>query len=66
MADGIGDRLARGEKSASFPAGGGNVSQQRWDEIFGNWEPDEPVGQTSEEIKAERESHFARREQNIR
>lgn len=34
-----GDRLARGAKSAQFPASDGKVSQKRWDEIFGKKEP---------------------------
>jgi hypothetical protein len=31
---GYGDRLASGQKSASFSAGGSNLSQKQWDCIF--------------------------------
>jgi hypothetical protein len=37
----IGDKLAAGGTSAVFPASDGKVSQQRWDEIFADWEPKE-------------------------
>ncbi|MGH7745643.1 MAG: hypothetical protein ACREQ5_12770, partial [Candidatus Dormibacteria bacterium] len=30
-----GDQLARGAKSAQFPASNGQVAQERWDAIFG-------------------------------
>ena len=33
----IGDKLARGSKSAVFPSMGGNISQKAWDAI---WEPE--------------------------
>lgn len=35
-----GDALARGAKSANFPASDGKVTQERWDEIFGARESD--------------------------
>lgn len=47
MADGIGDRLARGEKSASFVTSDGKVSQQRWDDIFADWEPETSASATT-------------------
>ena len=34
-----GDALARGAKSANFPASDGKVTQERWDEIFGARDP---------------------------
>jgi len=36
-----GDQLARGAKSATFPASEGKISQEKWDAIFG--EPAEDV-----------------------
>jgi hypothetical protein len=33
-----GDQLARGAKSAAFPASEGNVSQEKWDAIFNSEE----------------------------
>ena len=39
--NGYGDQLARGAKSATFPASNGKVSQERWDEIFNSKEADE-------------------------
>jgi hypothetical protein len=38
-----GDQLARGAKSAAFPASEGNISQEKWDSIFGDWEPETPA-----------------------
>jgi hypothetical protein len=32
---GKGDSLASGASKASFPPAGGNVSQSKWDDIFG-------------------------------
>ena len=32
---GSGDKLARGASKAQFPSPGGNVSQEKWDSIFG-------------------------------
>ena len=34
MANNGGDVLARGARSARFPASGGNVSQEKWDAIW--------------------------------
>jgi len=34
-----GDALARGAKSATFPASEGKITQERWDEIFKDWDP---------------------------
>jgi hypothetical protein len=36
MAKGSGDKLASGAIKAQFPNAGANVSQKRWDEIFGS------------------------------
>jgi hypothetical protein len=41
MAQGFGDRLARGEKTAIFPAGPDGVSQSKWDAIFADEEEKE-------------------------
>ncbi|MFZ3218200.1 MAG: hypothetical protein WA192_19285 [Candidatus Acidiferrales bacterium] len=38
-----GDVLARGARKATFPASGGNVSQAKWDSIFGPAEEPVPV-----------------------
>lgn len=35
MGAGAGDKLARGASRASFPPAGQNVSQDKWDAIFG-------------------------------
>jgi len=35
-----GDVLARGFRSANFPASSGKVSQKKWDEIFGDYTPE--------------------------
>ena len=37
-----GDQLARGSKSANFPASDGKVSQEKWDFIFQDWSPEKP------------------------
>ena len=35
MGNGAGDKLASGAHKAAFPPSGGNVSQKKWDNIFG-------------------------------
>jgi hypothetical protein len=37
-----GDQLARGQKTAQFPASDGNVSQKKWDEAFADYTPPQP------------------------
>lgn len=36
----IGDLLAAGASSATFPASDGKISQKKWDAIFDGWEPE--------------------------
>lgn len=51
---GYGDRLASGAKSASFSAGGSNLSQEQWDVIFmSDAEFVDAHGMTKEEFRAE-------------
>ena len=45
----VGDALASGATRKSFPPAGGRVSQQRWNEIFG--ESDEKKEEKKEEVK---------------
>jgi len=40
MQTGTGDKLARGLHKAQFPPAGGNVSQDKWDDIFGDFDPE--------------------------
>ena len=47
-----GDQLARGAKSAQFPASDGKVSQDAWDACFADYEP-------NKEMKSEQRSGLA-------
>ena len=38
-----GDVLARGGRSATFPASGKNISQARWDAIWAEYKPTKDV-----------------------
>ena len=50
---GYGDRLASGAKSASFSAGGSNLSQEQWDCIFmSDAKFKATYGKTKEEFRA--------------
>ena len=50
-----GDVLARGARKATFPASGGNVSQAKWDSIFGPAEePETPATDKPEEKKTKK------------
>lgn len=42
-----GDCLARGDKSANFVTSNGKISQERWDDIFADWEPETPASASS-------------------
>jgi hypothetical protein len=50
-----GDVLARGARKATFPASGGNVSQAKWDSIFGPAETPAEEKQSKSEKTAPKE-----------